>query len=98
MLALWWFLLAAAPLFAQPTCLNATEWTSCDLVFDLEPNEDAAKFELHAEFRSPRHKTYMMHAFRDADRRFVIRFSPTEDGPWVYKLTSNLPRLDGKEV
>jgi len=85
-------------MFAQPTCPAAAAWASCDFVFDLEPNEDAAKFALHAEFRSPRHKTYKMHAFRDGDRRFVIRFSPTEAGPWIYKITSTLPRLDGKEV
>jgi hypothetical protein len=98
MVSRWWILFAAAPLFAQPTCPGAAAWASCDFGFDLEPNEDAAKFELHAEFRSPHHKTYMMHAFRDADRRFVIRFSPTEGGAWVYKLTSTLARLDGKEV
>lgn len=39
-----------------------------------------------------------MPAFRDGDRRFVIRFSPTEDGSWTYKITSNLPRLDGREL
>ncbi len=98
MAARWWILLFAAPIFAQPACPNAAAWASCDFVFDLEPNEDAAKFELHAEFRSPHFKTYMMHAFRDGDRRYVIRFAPTEAGAWVYKITSNLPRLDGKEM
>ena len=37
-----------------------------------------------------------MYAFQDGDRRFVIRFSPTEAGAWDYRLTSSLPRLDGK--
>src|ERR1019366_3730196 len=37
-----------------------------------------------------------MLAFRDGDRRFVIRFSPTEAGSWEYRLTSSLPSLDGK--
>jgi hypothetical protein len=98
MLARWWIAFAAAPLFAQPSCPSAKAWESCDFVFDLEPNEDAAKIELRAEFRSPRHKTYMMHAFRDGGRQLTIRFSPTEGGPWTYRITSNLPRLDGKEV
>jgi hypothetical protein len=40
----------------------------------------------------------MMHAFRDGDRRLMIRFTPTESGVWTYKITSNLQRLDGKEV
>ncbi|MBZ5604918.1 MAG: DUF5060 domain-containing protein [Acidobacteriia bacterium] len=98
MLPRWWIFLAAAPLFAQPACPGATAWSSCDFAFDLEANEDAAKAELHAEFRSPHHRTYMMQAFRDGDRRLTIRFSPTEGGPWTYKISSNLPRLDGKEV
>jgi hypothetical protein len=67
-------------------------------VFDLEPNEDPGHVELRAEFRSPRHRTFLMYAFRDVDRRFVIRFSPTEAGEWIYRLTSNIARLDGKEV
>ena len=98
MLARWWILLVAVRLFAQPVCPSATAWASCDFAFDLEPNDDAARAELHAEFRSPHHKTYMMHAFRDGDRRLMIRFTPTEAGAWTYRITSNLPRLDGKEI
>jgi hypothetical protein len=93
-----WLASSAVPLFAQPACPSAAAWASCDFAFDLEPNEDAVRVELRAEFRSPRHRTYMMHAFHDADRRLVIRFSPTEAGPWIYRITSNLSRLDGKEV
>jgi hypothetical protein len=52
--------------------------------------------DLRAEFRSPRHRTYLMYAFQDGDRRFVIRFAPTEAGVWDYRLTSALPRLEGK--
>ncbi len=92
-----WVLFLAAPIFAQPTC-SVPAWSSCDLAFDLEGNENAATAELHAEFRSPRHRTYIMNAFRDSDRRLMIRFTPTESGQWTYKITSNLARLDGKEV
>lgn len=98
MLARWWMIVVAAPLWAQPACPSAKAWSSCDFVFDLEPNENAASVELHAEFRSPHHKTYMMHAFHDDDRRLTIRFTPTEDGAWMYRITSSLPRLDGKEI
>jgi hypothetical protein len=91
------FLLLLAPLFAQPTCLATPAWSQCDLAFDLEANEKPEAVELRAEFRSPHHKTYLMHAFRDGDRRFVIRFSPTEAGVWDYRLSSSIPRFDGKE-
>jgi hypothetical protein len=89
-------LLLSLPLFAQPSCPATPAWSPCDLVFDLDANEKPDGVELRAEFRSPHHRTYLMRAFRDGDRRFVIRFSPTEEGPWEYRLTSSLPRLDGK--
>src|ERR1019366_2555478 len=89
-------LLLSIPLFAQPSCPATPAWSPCDLVFDLEANEKPDAVQLRAEFRSPHHRTYLMQAFRDGDRRFVIRFSPTEAGSWDYRLTSSLPRLDGK--
>jgi hypothetical protein len=90
-------LLLALPLVAQPTCPSTPAWSPCDLVFDLEADEKPDAVELRAEFRSPHHRTYLMHAFRAADRRFVIRFSPTEGGTWDYRLSSSLARLDGKQ-
>lgn len=84
------------PIFAQTTCPATPAWSPCDLVFDLEANEKADAVRLRAEFRSPRHKTYLMYAFRDGDRRFVIRFSPTEAGAWDYRLSSSIARFDQK--
>jgi Domain of unknown function (DUF5060) len=88
-------LLLCLPLFAQPTCPVTPAWSPCDLVFDLEGDEKP-EADLHAEFRSPRHRTYLLHAFHDGDRRFVIRFSPTEAGSWDYRLSSSIARFDGK--
>ena len=79
-------------------CNSTPAWSPCELAFDLQPGEDAAKVELHAEFRSPHHRTYLMYSFHDSDRRLLIRFSPTEGGSWTYRLTSSLPRLDGQEL
>lgn len=79
-------------------CNNTPAWSPCEMTFDVQPGEDAAKVELHAEFRSPHHRTYSMRAFRDSEQRLTIRFSPTESGSWTYRLTSNLPRLDGTEL
>ena len=93
-----WVMLAllALPLAAQPTCPATPSWSPCDLVFDLQGDEKPDAVELRAEFRSPHHRTYLMRAFRDGDRRFVIRFSPTEGGTWDYRLSSSIPRLEGK--
>jgi hypothetical protein len=89
--------LLAAPLLAQSgPCLATVTWSACDWSFDLAPSENPDTFELHAEFRSPHNRTLLLHAFRDGDRRFVIRFAPTEEGDWSYRLTSNLSRLEGQ--
>jgi hypothetical protein len=95
------FLLASASAWSQavppqagcPSAIPA--WSACDLVFELMPQDNPAQTELRAEFRSPRHKTYLLHAFLDG-QKLVIRFAPTEAGAWDYRLTSNLPRLDGQ--
>jgi Domain of unknown function (DUF5060) len=89
-------LLLALPLFAQPACPSTPVWSSCELVFDLDADRKPDGVELRAEFRSPHHRTYLMHAFPAGERRFVIRFAPSEAGTWDYRLTSNLASLDGK--
>jgi hypothetical protein len=39
-----------------------------------------------------------MPAFWDASRgKLIVRFTPTEDGQWTYKVTSNITAFDGKE-
>jgi hypothetical protein len=89
-------LLAALPVMAQlPTC-TAPAWSSCDLAFDLDAGAPA-NVELRGEFRSPRARTVALTAFRDAERRLVIRFTPTEAGTWEYRLTSNVKTWDGQQ-
>jgi len=51
--------------------------------------------DLRAEFRSPNMRTSAMPAFWDGGRRMVLRFSPTEEGRWEYRLTSNIAQWDG---
>src|SRR5580658_3540615 len=87
----------AARLLAQSNpCLGTVTWSACDWSFDLAASENPNTFELHAEFRSPRNRTFLLHAFRDGDRHFIIRFAPTEEGDWNYRFSSNLPRLQGQ--
>jgi len=96
-----WFLLASASALSQTISPQAgctaaiPAWSACDLFFELMPQDNPAQAELRAEFRSPRHKTYLLRAFLDG-QKLVIRFAPTEAGVWDYRLTSNLPRLDGQ--
>jgi len=83
------------PVWAQlPTC-TVPVWSACDLAFDLEAGENPSALQLHGEFRSAK-RTLLINAFRDGDRRYVLRFAPTEPGEWAYRLTSSVQRLDGQ--
>lgn len=93
----------AVGLFAQaPPCQNTPIYTPCEMVFELSAAEAAAhpnpylSVEIHAEFRSPRHRTFLMPAYWDGGGRMVIRFAPIDAGDWDYRLTSNLARLDNQ--
>ncbi|MEO7142405.1 MAG: DUF5060 domain-containing protein [Bryobacteraceae bacterium] len=87
------------PMAAQLSCPPTAVWSTCDLVFDLTDAEMAQHpnpyltVDLHVEFRSPAHKTFLMPAFWDGGRRMTIRFAPTEAGEWDFRVTGNLPRL-----
>lgn len=89
---------------AQTPCEGTPAYTPCEMPFELSPADAAAHpnpyatVTLDIEFRSPHFKTYLMPAFWDAGRgKLIVRFTPTEDGPWTYKVTSNLTAFDGKE-
>src|SRR5437899_2500009 len=94
---------AITGLRAQTTCPSMPLYTPCDIVFELNDAEAAAHpnpfltVDLHAEFRSPRFRTFLMPAFWDGGRRMVIRFAPTEAGDWIYRLTSNIRRFEGQQ-
>jgi len=90
-----WLVVLAVPVWAQlPTCTVPT-WSACDLAFDLEAGENSAAVQLHGEFRSAK-RTLLIRAFREADRKYILRFAPTEPGEWAYRLTSSIKRLDGQ--
>ena len=90
-----WLVVLAVPVWAQlPTCTVPT-WSACDLAFDLEAGENSAAVQLHGESRSAK-RTLLIRAFREADRKYLLRFAPTEPGEWVYRLTSSIKRLDGQ--
>ena len=90
-----WVALLGIPAWAQlPTC-TVPAWSACDLAFELEAGESTAAVQLHGEFRSAK-RTLLIRAFKDGDRKYVLRFAPTEPGEWDYRLTSSVKRLDGQ--
>lgn len=95
-------LLLAPAVWAQKQCDSTPAFTPCDFVFELDEAEAAAhphpysSVQLQAEFRSPRHKTYLMPGFWAGGRKMIIRFAPDEPGAWDFKVTSNVARLEAK--
>jgi hypothetical protein len=95
--------LLAIPVFAQSPCEGTPAYSPCELVFELSAADLAAHVnpyasaELHAEFRSPQFKTYLMPAFWDGGGKLIIRFTPTEAGQWTYRTTSNIAAFSGKQ-
>ncbi len=93
--------LVAIPLLAQ-TCAQVPTYSSCDWVFGATEAEMAAHpnpyltATVHAEFRSPRHRGTLAHGFWDGGRRFVIRYAPTDPGAWDFRVTSNIPSINGR--
>src|SRR5260370_11279406 len=97
-----WLFASAAPVAGQTLCPPTPAYSVCEVVVELNDQEAAAHpnpyltVQLHAEFRSPRHHTYLAQAFWDGGRRMVMRIAPTDAGDWDFRITSNLARFDGK--
>lgn len=92
--------LAAAALGQQP-CSPTPAYGLCEIRVEM-PAGTAAQHpkpyltaEVHAEFRSPKAKTFLMPGFWDGGRQFVIRFSPDEVGEWTYRITANFGDFSG---
>ncbi len=86
---------------AQPSCPETPTYSICEIVFELNDQEAQAhpnpylSVQIHAEFRSPEARTFLMPGFWDGGRRLVIRFAPMEAGRWDYRVTSNISRWNG---
>ena len=85
-------------------CPDTLVYSVCDLVFELndaeakEHPEPWKSVQLTAEVKSPRFRTHLAYAFWDGGRKLIIRVSPTEEGLWELKLTSNLARFDKQSL
>jgi hypothetical protein len=97
-------LLVAASASAQTPCEGTPAYSPCEISFDLSAADAEVRlnpyvnFVLQVEFRSPRFKTYLMPAFWDATRnQMIVRFTPTEPGQWIYKVSGNVSAFDGQQ-
>jgi hypothetical protein len=85
----------AVTAYAQQICDPTPLYSPCELVFELNSGE-ATNVEIRAEVKSPKFKTAIIQAFEENSNRWIIRFSPTEAGEYQFRITSNLPRFQGK--
>jgi len=96
-------LAVAGWLCAQSPCPPTPTYSPCDLLFELSAPEAAAhpnpylSVALEVEFRSPRYRTLQLPGFWDGGRRMVVRFAPSDPGEWVFRVSSNLERLNNQE-
>src|SRR5215217_6389964 len=87
---------------AQTVCPTTPAYSACDIVFELDEKEMAAHpnpyltVNIKAEIRSPRARTVAPMAFWDGGNRMVVRFAPTSEGQWDFKITSNIERFHNK--
>jgi hypothetical protein len=94
---------AAVTASAQTVCAPTPAYSVCDIVLELDEKELAAHpnpyqtVNLRAEIRSPRARTIAPWAFWDGGNRMVIRFAPTSDGQWDYRVTGNIERFNNKQ-
>src|ERR1041384_565585 len=76
---------------ADAPCASVPAFSPCEIPFELTEPEFTTHpnpyktVELRAEFRSPRHRTFLIPAFWDGGKRLIIRFAPTEAGAWDYR-------------
>jgi hypothetical protein len=79
---------------------SARTFLPCELTFTRnEANSQQSAYRddlLRVEFRSPTHKTYLMHSF--GDRPLHVRFSPTEAGVWTYHVLTDIAAYNNKEA
>lgn len=99
-------LLAAGPVLlasAQTVCQPTPVYSPCEIAFEIPSAEAAANpnpyltVKLEAEFRSPRFRTFRMPAFWDGGRRLVLRFTPTDEGQWVFRVSSSIKQFDSQQ-
>ncbi len=86
----------------QKVCAPTPAYTPCEIAFDLSPDERDSHanpyltVQIRAELRSPRHRTISLPAFWDGEK-MLLRFAPTEPGPWDYRVTSNIARYNNAQ-
>jgi hypothetical protein len=95
--------LAVAQPPGAPPCSSVPAYAPCDLVFEMTEAEAAQhanpylSVQLHAEFRTPKHRGFMIPGFWDGGRRFVVRFTGTDTGAYAYRVTANAASINGAQ-
>ncbi len=87
-------LLLGVSAWAQAPCPDTLAFSPCEISFTLNPGESWADTKISAEVKSPRFRTFLTEAFWDGGSKMTLRVTPTEEGAWELKLSSNLARFD----
>jgi hypothetical protein len=93
------FLLAAWIFYAYPaeSQIRVEKWDYFELSLDGDVRSNPfTEVNLSVEFTHATGKITVP-GFYDGQEVYVVRFMPTEEGPWTYITTSNVKRLNGKK-
>lgn len=86
---------------AQSVCPPTPIYSVCEISFDLTDAEKKEhpnpylSLQMHAEIRSPRHRTVALPAFWNGEK-MIIRFAANDPGDWEFRISSSLKRYEGK--
>ena len=91
-------LLLSIATWAQAPCPDTPAFSPCEISFNLNPGESWTSAQIAAEVKSPRFRTFNTEAFWDGGTKLTLRVTPSEEGVWEVKLSSNLPRFDRQTI
>jgi hypothetical protein len=75
--------------------ITVEKWSHTDLGFDCQAApDDSFAVRLRAVFVGPSGRALSIPGFYDGESRWVVRFSPDEEGRWSYQTRSDLDALD----
>lgn len=82
---------------AQTVCPPVPRYSPCDIVFEVPGADPAKTGELKAEFRSPHHDTALVNAVWDGGSKWFVRYTPSEEGEYTFRVSGSAPQWNGKE-
>ena len=73
------------------------KYSPCDLTVDVPGAPTDRPLDLRGEFRSPKLVTTAAQAFWDGGSKWVLRFTPAEEGTYAWRLSGSAGNFAGRQ-